>query len=420
MSAPHPMNDPALMTSTPFPRLTPGSVLVAHPMLQHSHQLALALHERGWLKAYWSGVPVAAPGEATPFWMPEHFRRRIKTVDIPAALRRHPMRFQLGLRAGAKLPRAVRGAPGDLEHYISHWFDTWTAHRIAALRPQVVIAYENAAYHTFAAAKAVGAFCVLDAASLHHRFKRRLLQEQLDTPFNEEVNRRKDAEVERADLVLTCSPLAAESYVAEGVPASKVRPLMLGAELPAQQIATAFPSPKKAPRFLFAGTLRRLKSIDLILQAFDRLAREGLAYELHFVGNLADPELAPLLHATPHVTHLPGVPQKELYALMAQADCLLLPSRFDSFGMVVAEAMACGTPALVSTCTGAKAMIEQTPGSGWIVAPEADAIHAQVRALLLDPARLAGAREAARRAAEPFSWQGYRARAAALLSEVLH
>jgi glycosyltransferase involved in cell wall biosynthesis len=389
-------------------------------MMQHSHQLALALHEQGWLKAYWSGIPVASPGESPPFWMPERLRRRVKTVDIPASLRRHPLRFQLGLRAGARLPPAVRGAPHDLEHRISHWFDTWTAHRINALRPQVVIAYENAAYHTFAAAKAVGAFCVLDAASLHQRFKRQLLTEHPDTPFNAEVSRRKDVEVECADLVLTCSPLAAESYVAEGVPASKIRPLLLGAELPVQQTPGPAAAPKTAPRFLFAGGLRRLKSIDLILQAFGRLAREGLAYELHFVGDLADPELAPLLQDTPHVTHLPGVPQSELYPLMAQADCLLLPSRFDSFGMVVAEAMACGTPALVSTCTGAKAMIEQTPGSGWIVEPEADAIHDQVRALLLDPAQLAHARDAARRAAEPFSWQAYRARAAALLSDVLN
>ena len=35
-----------------------------------------------------------------------------------------------------------------------------------------------------------------------------------------------------ADLILTCSPLAAESYVAHGVPRDKVRPLMLGAEPP--------------------------------------------------------------------------------------------------------------------------------------------------------------------------------------------
>lgn len=399
--------------------IAPGSVLVANPMQQHSHQLALALHERGWLKAYWAGVPVAAPGEAPAFWMPDDFRSRVKTIDIPASLRKHPVRFQLGLRLGRKLlPQPWQGAPGDLVHRVFHWFDAWTAQRIAALRPAVVVAYENAAYHTFAAAKAVGATCVLDAASIHQRLAGRLLG-GTETAFDKEVNRRKDVEVERADLVLTCSPLAAESYLAEGVPAAKVRPLLLGADLPSLQALPPTPHPRAVPRFLFAGALSRRKSVDLILQAFDSLAREGLAYELHFIGGAGDDELMQLVKATPHATYFPGVPQAALYPLMAEADCLLLPSRFDSFGMVVAEAMACGTPALVSTFAGAKAIIEQTPGSGWIVEPQVDAIRDQVRTLLLDPGQLARAREPARRGAESFSWQAYRARAASLLGDML-
>ncbi|MBO9649992.1 MAG: glycosyltransferase family 4 protein [Variovorax sp.] len=399
--------------------LEPASVLVANPMQQHSHQLALAMHEHGWLKAYWAGVPVVAPGESPPFWMPESFRRRIKTVDIPADLRLHPLRFQMGFRFGPKiLPQPLLGAPGDLVHRVFHWFDAWTAQRVAALRPAVVIAYENSAYHTFAAAKAVGAYCVLDAASVHQRLSGRLLN-RVETPFYKEINRRKDAEVELADLVLTCSPMAADSYVAEGVPADKIRPLLLGAQLPLGQNFSPRTTTRAVPRFLFAGSLSRIKSIDLILQAFTSLAQEGLAYELHFVGGAGSADLMASLRATPHATYIPGVPQKELYPLMAEADCLLLPSRFDSFGMVVAEAMACGTPALVSTFTGAKAIIEQTPGSGWIVEPTMEAIRDQVRALLLDPSQLEQARAHARRAAEPFSWQAYRARAASLLGGML-
>jgi glycosyltransferase involved in cell wall biosynthesis len=87
--------------------------------------------------------------------------------------------------------------------------------------------------------------------------------------------------------------------------------------------------------------------------------------------------------------------------------------------MVVAEAMACGTPALVSTQTGAKAIIEETPGSGWIVEPDGDALLAQLRQLILEPAQLENAREQAQRAAELYTWQAYRRRATKLLSEAL-
>ena len=274
-----------------------GSVLVAHPTLQHSHQLALALHERRLLRAFWSGVPVASPGEPLPMWMPERFRRKVKSVDIPAALRFHPIRFQLCLRAGQlALPDKGTGL-GDLPHRIFHWFDAWTARRIQRLKPKLVIAYENSAYHTFAAAKAVGARCVLDAASLHHRTSFDLMDGRWQSAFDIEVNRRKDAETEMADLILTCSPLAADSYLSHGVPASKVHPLLLGAELPARMKRRQ--ERNGPPRFIFAGVLSTRKSVDLILSAFKRLSDEGLSYELEFVGNANDPALLDLLRATP-------------------------------------------------------------------------------------------------------------------------
>lgn len=401
------------------PALSPKnarSVLVLHPTLQHSYQLALALHEKNLLCAFWSGVPIASPRERLPAWMPKKYRQKVKRVDIPAELRTHPIRFQVCMRAADILPESLWSTPGELPHRIFHWFDAWAAPRVARLKPKVVIAYENSAYRTFAAAKNVGAFCVLDAASLHHSAG----ADRFETPpgrFDVEVNRRKDAETEMADLILTCSPLAAESYIGHGVPASKVQPLLLGAELP-ENLPRRLPR-RGPPRFLFAGILMRRKSVDLILSAFKRLADEGFAYELQLVGNVADSKLLDQARATPSTTYRSGVAQRDLYALMVEADCLLLPSRFDSFGMVVAESMACGTPAIVSTRTGAKAIIEGLPGSGWIVEPDADALYALLRRLLLDSSQLQQARPLAQRAAESYTWQAYRLRARTLLTEAL-
>jgi len=393
--------------------LTPRSILVANPTLLYSHQLALGLHENDLLKAFWCGVPVASPDEALPTWMPENQRRKIRRVDIPAALRVHPLRFQLCLRgANALVPAALLGHPGDFNHRVFHWFDAWTAKRIERLKPKVVIAYENSAYHTFAAAKAIGARCVLDAASYHHRTASELMV-QRRSPFEAEINRRKDVEANMADLILTCSPLAADSYIEHGLPAAKVHPVMLGAELPGNM--PEYARRVGPPRFIFAGALSRRKSVDLILSTFKRLAAEGHVYELQFVGGMTDSSLAEQLKETPFTIYHPSMAQRDLYPMMAQSDCLLLPSRFDSFGMVVAEAMACGTPALVSTRTGARAIIDDAPGSGWVVEPEGEALYRQVQDLLLNPGKLQSARPLAQRAAENYTWQAYRKRATTLL-----
>lgn len=238
-----------------------------------------------------------------------------------------------------------------------------------------------------------------------------------NTAYTDEINRRKDLEVAQADLVLTCSPLAARSYTDHSVPVEKVHSLLLGAELPFDQPQPVTTHAK--PRFVFAGVLSYRKAIDTIVSVFRRLHCEGLSCEVHFVGGVGDGELLALVNDTPNAVYHPSVPQSQLYAMLGESDCLLLPSRFDSFGMVVAEAMACGTPAIVSTQTGAKAIIEQYTGSGWIVEPDVESLYRQVRALLGEPQRLRDARAHALRAAQEFTWRSYRRRARELFRERL-
>jgi glycosyltransferase involved in cell wall biosynthesis len=387
------------------------SILVTHPGLQHSHQLAMALHERKLLKSFWSGVPVVTPGELPPWWLPPSYKKKVRSIGIPATLRRHPLRFQVALQLARSDPSPTSS---DVVHRIFHWFDEWAAQRIMTTRPKVVVAYENAAYRTFQAAQTIGAKCILDAAAFHHK----TAAEQINlkpTPYTAEINRRKDEEVKMADLILTCSPLAGESYIANGVPRWKVGPLLLGAELPSK-LPYWQPQPG-IPRFVFAGTLCHRKSVDLILDAFQWLHTDGLEYDLQFIGGSADPRLLNIIRSMPNVSYTPGLTQPELYKVLSQSDCLLLPSRSDAFGMVVAESMICGTPAIVSTQTGSKAMIEDYPGSGWIVEPTADDIYRQVRKLIEHPEFMHAARPMARKAGQAFSWANYRSRAGQLLEE---
>lgn len=52
---------------------------------------------------------------------------------------------------------------------------------------------------------------------------------------------------------------------------------------------------------------------------------------------------------------------------MLRADVLALPSLFETFGVVVIEAMACGLPVLATRCGGPDEVV--TPGAGWLVRP---------------------------------------------------
>lgn len=392
-----------------------SSVFVSHPRTQHSQQLAWALHEKHLLQEFWSGVPVLSDGENPPFWLPDYYAKRLKRISIPADLRRHPLLFQALSRAGDFIPRSLLGK--DYNHRVFHLFDWWVAKHILQLKPKVVVAYEDSAYHTFRAAKAIGARCILDAPSLHHLAIARLMTLK-PTPYLAEINRRKDEEVALADMILTCSPLAKESYLAAGVSADKIHPILLGATVP--EAIKAWQSHSQPLNFIFAGGIRYLKGIDIILSVFKRLNAESLPYNLSFVGGQGEPGWIQKIDQTPCSTYYPSVAQTELFQMLAQADCLLLPSRFDSFGMVVAEAMACGTPAIVSTQTGAKAMIEQFPNSGWIVACDEDSLYQCVKERIQNREALFSARQYALEASRHFTWQAYRERAGNLIADWMH
>lgn len=383
------------------------SIFVSHPGLQHSHQLAWALHDRGLLQNFWSGVPVLDEAESPPAWMPTRYARKLKITGIPVSLRRHPVIFPALVRGTRFLPSSFPAS--DSQHRIFHLFDRWVAGHIKNLRPRVVIAYENSAYHTFQAAKQIGARCILDAASFHHTTVQRLMRVK-ETPYLAEINRRKDAEIDAAELILTCSPLAAQSYLDAGVPNHRIHTSLLGAELPSVVARSGIKLATKPLHFVFAGGLRYLKGIDFILSAFQKLHAEAHPYTLTFIGGEGEAGWIRKIQKTPGASYCSNLPQKALFQKLAQADCLLLPSRFDSFGMVVAEAMACGTPAIVSTQVGSKAIIEQFPDSGWIISPDANALYECVKSLIQRPEQLTKARAVAFDAAQQFTWQAYRQR----------
>ncbi|WP_165848145.1 glycosyltransferase family 4 protein [Paraburkholderia lacunae] len=285
-----------------------------------------------------------------------------------------------------------------------------------ALKPRAVVGYENSSYHTFMAARSVGAICILDAPSLHHE-DAKLLIEVPSNGYIEEINRRKDKEVELADLVITCSDMARDSYMKAGVSGTKVKSVLLGAELP-EGVARPFEN-ERPVQFIFAGTLSSRKSIDLILDAFAQLNTDSHRADLILVGGTEEPQWLTKAKQIPHVRHRPNVPQAQLYQLFAEADCLLLPSRFDAFGMVVVEAMATGTPAIVSTMTGAREIIALFPDSGWVVEPTAESIFRCMEDKVVNRQAIRQASPYALKAAGHFTWRAYRRRVSSLIADTL-
>jgi D-inositol-3-phosphate glycosyltransferase len=173
--------------------------------------------------------------------------------------------------------------------------------------------------------------------------------------------------------------------------------------------------PAKEQVVLFVGRIEPLKGIDLLLRAVSHL--DGRFRVLVIGGDGKDiarkSELAALsaeLRIAGKVTFLDAVPHDDLPLYYNAADICVVPSYYESFGLVAVEAMACGVPVIASRVGGLKETV-QDGQTGYLIPWLCPEPFAERLELLLnnEPLRRSLGREA-RVAAERYHWSEVAAR----------
>ncbi len=174
----------------------------------------------------------------------------------------------------------------------------------------------------------------------------------------------------------------------------------------------------RGPNVLFVGRIQPLKGVDIAIEALrlvsDRHARlvviggpsgsQGEA-EIERLRNLAvERGLADRVH------FIPPVDRPQLAEFYQSADAVIMPSRSETFGLVAAEAQACGTPVVAAAVGGLPFIIEDGK-SGLLVAGHDPVDYAAALDRVLTDTDLAAALSAgALEHSERFSWDATVAR----------
>lgn len=179
------------------------------------------------------------------------------------------------------------------------------------------------------------------------------------------------------------------------------------------------------PVLLWVGRLEKLKGVDILIQALAELDERD--FTLLVVGG---DERAGTLKAelqsqaaeaglAANVRFVGAVPHDELPVYYSAADVCVVPSYYESFGLVAVEAMACGTPVVASRVGGLVSTVIDGV-TGYLIPWRCPGPFAEkLEVLLHNPELRANFSAAARRSVERFRWEGVALRIADVYDQVL-
>ncbi len=159
-------------------------------------------------------------------------------------------------------------------------------------------------------------------------------------------------------------------------------------------------------RILFVGRADERKGLPILLTAFNALV-EHLPCRLTVIGTdreevlryVADPELMQWMDIRGRVS------REDLWKELHRADLLCAPSLSgESFGMVLTEAFAAGTPVIASAIAGYSDVVSD--GVDGLLVPPGDPqrLAEELQRAHYEPERLQAMGEAARRSAQRYAW----------------
>lgn len=166
-------------------------------------------------------------------------------------------------------------------------------------------------------------------------------------------------------------------------------------------VVAEFPRIMPQPYVITVGGLRVAKGGRHLLDVARRLVERGSDIQVVVAGP-DDPALAAEARALPNVHLLGTVPDAHLPGLLKHALAMVFLSLYEGYGIPPLEAMAVGTPAIVSNVAS---LPEVVGDAGFVVSPgDSDAIAELCTSLLENPSRHADRVRAGRAHAATKTW----------------
>ena len=220
-----------------------------------------------------------------------------------------------------------------------------------------------------------------------------------------------------ARTIIATSPQEVEELASSGLPPEKILIRRNGVEIPGTlpergKFRAALGIPENAKLILYLGRLSEKKSPDILLQAFASICKAAGGAELRLVfagpdeGGMKEKllQMAGALGVTSLVQVRDAAYGEDKWNAYRDADVFILPSQNENFGNTAGEAVAAGTPVVVTDKCGVAPLLADV--AGLVVPHDATAIAHALARLLFEPGLHARLTAGCRTVAARLDWDG--------------
>jgi D-inositol-3-phosphate glycosyltransferase len=319
-------------------------------------ELGLALAARG------VGVDIFTRRQASDVPDVVEYAPGARVVHIDAGPHRHVDKYEVldylpDFACGIQRFRALTGASYDLIH--SHY---WLSGRLGLLFADRWGVPLISTFHTLAQLKN----SVAESAAEREQAVRSDIERRTMAGSDRVVAL---TAVDRQQMIRYYGALAPIVVIPGGVDLERFSPR------PRAEARSALGLEPDASVVLFVGRIQRLKGLEVLLRAFALLGdlnarllvvggQPGSAQETREISRLQ--HLATKLGIAARTRFVGAVPHERLPIYYSAADVSAMPSSYESFGLVAAESLACGTP-VVATRVGGLTSIVRDGETGLLV-----------------------------------------------------
>ncbi|MDB6149708.1 MAG: hypothetical protein JWQ44_1156 [Chthoniobacter sp.] len=348
----------------------------------HVFPLAQELARTGALGCYYSGYP------------------RWKLAPAPAMkVRAHSLRTNVVYGLLKYVPEGWRPSSRRLFLWQDRGFDRWVSGNLSQC--DFIHGLPGQCLQTFRAARRRGIATVLNHATgpvrqwvkiMEPEYARVGLKLSEVCPYDDAYFAREEEEYAHADWHCAASTVVRDQLVGEGIDTSRIWVVPYGAD--PQIFAPENATTSHTFRIAFAGQIGVRKGLKTFLEALTQCARTDWQVDLYGARlGEADADLAAYQCVTPLRFH-GAVSQSRLAEAFRSASVLVLPSLEEGFGLVVPQALNCGTPVIVSDRVGGKDLVRHRENGSIFPVSDVAALASELQWWSEHPRRLS----------ESFTW----------------